>query len=241
MSRKSRTKAQKKKKALKKRSSAQTFSPFHVLNAELPIYGTYVLDVDLKEHGMTNVIIARKVINGNLVFCVFLIDVWGVGLKDCFGDIDTPPRRFEREVLNRHANMRYKPCDLAYAQRLILGGVEHAKKHGFKLPKEFQDWRRIVGPPPEDAPPIEFGRDGELFVVGEIDDIARQMGTTPEKAMEKISQQGDYLFEMNPDEFPEDFVALDEEAEALEEADDSDSDVGIEPRSRRTLWLPGRE
>ena len=240
MSRQSRTKAKKKKKALKKQSRGQTFSPFHLVNDELPIYGSWALDVDLKEHGMTNAVIARKVINGNLTFGIFLIDVWGVGLKDCFGDIDVPPRRFEREVLNRHPEMRYRPCDPSYAQRLVWGSVEHAKKYEFRVPKEFQDWRRIVGQPPEDARPIEFGKDGELFVVGEIDDIARRMGTTPEKAMAKINQHGQYLVGIEPKAFPDDLVVLDGEMETLKE-DDSDSDLVVEPSARRTLWLPGRE
>ena len=221
MSRKSRMKAQKRKQSLKKKSKRYTASPFRLLNAELPIYGSYILDVDVEEQGMTSVVIARNTVGGNLVFGGFLIDVWGVGLKDCFGDIGVPPRQFEREVLNRHPEMKYKPCDLTHAQRLIWGGVEHAKKHGFKLPREFRDWSKIVGKLPPDAPPIEFGKDGELFVIGEVDDIASRMGTTPENAMKQIGEQGHFIVGIDPEET----VVVDDEMLVDEEMDNSDEDI----------------
>ena len=241
MSRNSRMKAQKKKKVVKKKSGAETFSPFHLLSDELPIYGTWMLEGDLEEHGgAASVIIARKMLGGNLAFGIFFIDVWGVGLKDCFGNLDVSPRTFEREVLKRHPDMNYVPCHLADAQRLIWGGVAHAEKHGFKLPKEFRDWRKIVGQPPSDAPPIEFGKDGKLFVIGEINDIAKRMGTTPQKAMEQINPKGHYLFGMAPEEFPDVFVGSDGEMEALEDVDDSDVDLVVEPEPRQTLSLGPR-
>ena len=58
MSRKSRLKAQKRKKAQTRSQRSFGGPPFHLVNAELPIYGTWVLDVDLKEEGMTTAIIA---------------------------------------------------------------------------------------------------------------------------------------------------------------------------------------
>lgn len=238
MSRKSRTKAQKKRRELQKKSGRHTFSPFHLLNAELPTYGTWMLNIDLRKQGITNVIIARKMIDGNLAFGSFLIDVWGIGLKDCFGDIGVPPRRFEREMLNKHSDVAYRPCNLDYAQRLIWDGVEHATKYGFKTPKEFRDWRKIVGQPAADTSPIEFGKDGELLVIGEIDDIAKRMGTTPEKAMERINQHGHFVSELDPDGLPEELVGIDEEMEIIDEVDDSEVDLVVEPESRRRIVLP---
>ncbi len=205
MSRKSRLKAQKRKKA-RTRSQRSFGPPFHLVNAELPIYGTWELDVDLEEEGMTTVIIARSLPSRDVVFGTFLIDVWGVGLKDCYGNFNVSPRAFEQNVLDRHPELSYRPCDLAYAQSLIWGSVEHSKEHGFKLPKEFRDWSKIVGQPPADAPPIEFGKDGELFVIGKASDIARRIGTSQKKAMNRISEKGHFLLDV-----PEELVTIDEE------------------------------
>ena len=67
------------------------------------------------------------------------------------------------------------------------------------MPKEFRDWRKIVGQPPAGAPPIEFGKDGELFVIGNASDIARRMGTTQTKAMNRINEKGNFIVEVSQD------------------------------------------
>ena len=234
MSRKSRQKAQKKKRLLQKPQGAGT--SLRRLNAELPLHGAWALDVDIKEQGMTSVVIARRIMGASLAFGNFLIDVWGIGLKDCFGEVGLLPIQFEREVLRRAGEFSFKPCELAYAQRLIWGGVDHAEAYGFRLPKAFRGWRNIVGRPPADAPPIEFGRDGRLFIMGDMDDIARRMGTTPQQAAAKIAEHGDFVFGINPADAPVVEITDDDEAE-----EDADFDVENVAPPRRRLWLPGQK
>ncbi|NPV53077.1 MAG: hypothetical protein HPY71_06090 [Firmicutes bacterium] len=147
----------------------------HILasGAQAPLYGCWVNE-DYKEAGMASVIVARRLPNGRLAFAAYLVDILGLGLKDCFGDMNATEEKFRARILDQgDEGLKHVPCSLLLAQQLVWGGMRYAQQNGFRIPWEFSTWQHIVGPLPEkeQIPPDMFGRDGKPLIIGDLDDI----------------------------------------------------------------------
>ncbi len=146
---------------------------------ELPLYCCYA-GKNIKESGLGTVLIARKLKDHYINYALFLIDVWGMGLKDVFGERKCHKFKFDREILPRIKSNSYVPVveeDITVAKKLIFGGVEYAKKNGFKIPREFLRWRDIAGKLSEDEKDYEglFGKNGEVLVMASPGDLMERI------------------------------------------------------------------
>lgn len=64
---------------------------------ELPIYKCY-MPQEVSNHGMSEVIVSRKRPNGNILFGVYLIDTYCLGVKDVMYHYDYDVEDFEKLV-----------------------------------------------------------------------------------------------------------------------------------------------
>ena len=56
------------------------------------------------------------------------------------------------------------PCDLSLVNTIVFGGIAWAKKWGFRLPKEYKIWLRLLEPIDQtEIDPELFGEDENLF------------------------------------------------------------------------------
>ena len=143
------------------------------LRSDLPLYGCWVTK-GWEEAGMANVCITRRMENGNLVFGAYLVDIWGLGLKDCFGHVEVPEKEFNSRVLpqlGRGGGL--VKAEGALARRLVWGGYTWAQKHKFRVPREFKQWQGLVGEleEGETVEDIAFGRDGKPFLIMDMKDL----------------------------------------------------------------------
>jgi len=152
---------------------------------ELPLHCCYITE-DIKKNGLGTVLVARKFKEHYVNYSFFLIDVWGMGLKDVFGERRCHLLRFEKEVLPRFMLNPYGKvveARISLAKKLVLGGVEFAKKNGFKVPREFLKWRDIVGSMEEEDRDYEdlFKKNGEALVMASPEDITRRIAWEDDK------------------------------------------------------------
>lgn len=159
--------------ARKKRSkSASADVPFDRLPVE-----TCRLNANWRTLGMAFVLVARRAAEGRIRAACFYIDVWGVGVKDCF----MLPFESLSESLDWLRQMEaklggvFEECSPELAGELIWGGIEYGREAGFRPPREFRRCRKLVPQVSLDGwNPELFGKDGERLVIGDQEDLKRR-------------------------------------------------------------------
>ena len=120
-----------------------------------------------QEMGITSILLARAQDDSHIIYAVYLVDLYCLGIKDAF------VRNVSRSTLKRHVQKTFQgeeePCDIDFAHQLIYGAMEFAHKYGFEPHPDFyrEGADKILDPPgthPE-IHNIEFGKDGEPFYV----------------------------------------------------------------------------
>jgi len=146
-----------------------------------PIEGCWIRP-DWREGGLTVLVLARRQPDGNLVFGVYMVDYYCLGLKDTCCRADVPPGEFRRkalpQILDTEQPLAISP---AGAHEMIYGGIEYAAQYGFEPHADFKLSQYLLDPP--DRHPrsgaIEFGYKGKpLYIQGPRDNpeaIVRQL------------------------------------------------------------------
>jgi len=148
-------------------------SRFGILST-LPIHECLVPQ-RLFEIGIGNVIISRKMLNGNIAAGVFLVDTFCLGVKNAFFTI-FPPEKYEmfKHRVEKHDKML--SVQPVYARKLVEESVSYAKNLGFRPHKDYKNASMIFGDIEVDVCPenFEFGKDGmPFFVSGPNDSPSR--------------------------------------------------------------------
>jgi hypothetical protein len=184
------------KKALKRRSERGSSTPrtgmssprevlAHVRQARnYPIEGCWIMP-GWEEGGMAVIVVARRQTNGNIVYGVYLVDYYCLGLKNTFFNADIPAGRFRREILPE-VMQGNEPQEIspALAHEIIYGAIEFAQQYGFRPQRDYRRSRYILNPP--DMHPrtgkIEFGYKGKPFFISgpydNVDAVLRQLDRT---------------------------------------------------------------
>ncbi len=150
------------------------------------VYACYANE-DWREAGMASIFVARRISPGTLSFAGFLVDYWGMGLKDAFGEMMITLSEFEERVERMRSHMGAVPIDLKTVQHLVFGGIAVAQKLGFRLPNRHERWTRLLGAlPPGESPDMSlFGKNGKTYIgCSEKDLLARYLGD-PKKLLER--------------------------------------------------------
>jgi len=85
-------------------------------------------------------------ISGKIKFVNVLVDVWKLGVKDCFGQRRMTEKEWKR-MLKKYAERgaELEPCSVEEAQWLVQYGLRIADEIGTPRPKEFEQFRDIIG------------------------------------------------------------------------------------------------
>lgn len=136
------------------------------------------------EDGMASILMTRHLANGRLTLAAFLVDRWAMGLKDAWGRTDISVSEFDEYVARMGEHLDTCSLDLATARHLVYGGIDLARRLGFRLPRRYERWTAILGPLPEGETPDMslFLDNGKIRLICSQRDLeARLIGTTPEK------------------------------------------------------------
>jgi len=139
---------------------------------DYPIYGCWIM-ADWQDEGISPVIVAREQEPGRVMFGVYMIDLYCLGIKDVFTRTDYSVGRFERELPKLCAGAPEK-CTVELAHEVIYGGLEYAEKLGFQPHSDFKKQMADLILDPPDAHPrvdhVSFGKNGKpLYISGPYD------------------------------------------------------------------------
>jgi len=115
--------------------------PLALKEGELPLYRV----MRTTGKGTYSVIVSRERPDGNLQYIAALVDVWKMGLKDCFGSNDISKLDFHNTIRRHELNMFYTDCGLVEAQWLVKRGLRITGELGFSLPEEYGRLKHILG------------------------------------------------------------------------------------------------
>jgi hypothetical protein len=168
----------KNKRKIKISSSMQTAM---ISYQNWPIHECW-MRIDLWEMGIGQIAIARKNNQGDIAVGLYLVDVYCLGVKDCFVRLtDTYEYKHFLEQVEASCG-EMKLVEANYANTVIIKAVEYANQLGFKPHHDFAKARRLLrGIPIDEIQEFIFGKDGKpLYVQGPYDsaaDVRRVMKT----------------------------------------------------------------
>lgn len=164
-------KSKARKRVQKKKDLLGTFSRNLAIHQafKAPVYECWEAEqlFDQDSHsGIGLVMITRKSSNGNIVASVFLVDVYCLGVKNCFVKVLNEENypSFLEEV-NRQGIL--KKIHPTCARKLIEEAGKYAADLGFSPHKDYQEAKRIFGDIDSVACPrsFQFGKDGKPFYI----------------------------------------------------------------------------
>jgi hypothetical protein len=202
---------------------------YHLEKArEYPLLGCWVYK-EWQERGIAPVVVARKQSEDRVLYGVYMIDMYCLGIKDCYTRTDVSLAQFERDLPKLCAK-NPEPCSVEFAHELVYGAMEYAKGYGFDPHLDFTGQLANMVLDPPDAHPrthtIEFGKDGKPFYVsGPYDDerkINRVLNT-----LNRTAGEGNFHFlagfggmDMFDDELGDELAFDDPKMLALSEPDE---------------------
>lgn len=142
--------------------------------AQAPILDCCTTDV-LWQQGMAQLLISRRLPNGQVAFSVFLLDLYCLGVKDAFCRVES---LYSYEALRARVLQQGRRVDLspACARKLIEGAIAYADELGILPHPDYRKARYIWGQidPAECSRTFEYGKDGKpCFIAGPHDSSAR--------------------------------------------------------------------
>jgi len=172
--------AQKRKEARKQKKAKQSSKPKlfrkepaleEALNFRHPLVEC-LINIDWEEGKFASIFVLRDTPVG-LVLSGFVVDLAGPGLKDAWGNYGLSYYDVEKMKSKAAADdVPLVPCEVALAEKIVYGGIAWSKKWGFKLPKEYKIWIRILRPENETEIDLElFGENGKPLLVLDEDEI----------------------------------------------------------------------
>jgi hypothetical protein len=166
---------------------------------DFPIFEC-LINPSWKEDGLATILLSRQQPDGNILFGVYLVDVYCLGLKNTFCNADFPLWKYQTQVRTTvNPKERLVKCPVPLAHGIIYGGIEFASQFGFKPNEDFQlsqyvlEDRNSVEPCEE----VEFGKNGQPFyIAGPDDDVEYVMGQLESRVGPRNFK---YLYRIGPD------------------------------------------
>ena len=151
-----------------------------------------LIPADWRNSGLANVIITREQPDGRIVFGNFLVDIFCLGVKNCFVKANMTKSEYEAKFLapTEEKMGPFVDCDVALAHAVVYGAVDYARSLGFEPHPDYAKCRSFLEPKERlgSLPYVEFGKDGKPFYISGPNDDA-------EYVLETLSQnvgEGNY-------------------------------------------------
>ncbi len=172
----------------------------------LPIYECWINE-DWEDSGVASIVIARRHTNENITFCLYLVDLFCLGVKDSFFRFNISETEFRKFIEKLEEKMEMEIVEYVLVHNIILSGIEYAEEFGFKPCKDFSSVTQYMLE--EDTDDIELieiecGKDGKpLFIQGPFENAAKANKIL--KQLEKTAGTGNYDFIREGDELEDDW------------------------------------
>ena len=183
--------AKRQKKLLKKRQQNKVrrqrlveVTPFSLLSPKKKLHQARrypihecLINPSWQEQGLVTILVSRRQPDDHIAFGVFLVDVFCLGLKNTFANVDFSESRYIREVVGSVFEREgSEPCASDMPQQIIYGAIAYAKQFGFKPNRDFKLSQHVLDAAESIGPSdIEFGKDGKPFFVSGPDDNVQKI------------------------------------------------------------------
>jgi hypothetical protein len=128
------------------------------------------IDRDWKEGGLARVAVARQQAENRVLYGLYLVDYYCLGVKSCLWKADVSLSTFHKRLPQMIGTP--ERCEPSLAHQLIYGAINYAQRWGFQPHTDFKTAGQILEPRgslPEKHD-IEYGQDGKpFFVAGPYD------------------------------------------------------------------------
>ncbi|ABK43759.1 hypothetical protein Mmc1_1248 [Magnetococcus marinus MC-1] len=162
-------------------------------STELPVFDSFVADT-LFDRGIGNLILSRKVATGEFAFGCYLIDIWCLGVKNCFCNI-IPAFQYDEFIKQARDRENIIPIHPTCLSKIVNSSVEYAHSLGFKPHPDFKLAKIVLnGIDPLLCPSeYELGRDGKPFYMSGPND-SEAFSKKVVKQLDKVCGEGNYDF-----------------------------------------------
>jgi len=126
----------KKKKSV---NPTQSLSPENYIrqkSKKLPVYKC-LINKDWEEEKLCNIFITRQHVNGNVTVCMYLVDLYCLGVKDTFFHFNIPYREIERMTSQAETGSVFIEVPYELVHNILFAGLEFAEEYGFEPHKDF--------------------------------------------------------------------------------------------------------
>ena len=137
---KKRQKDKQRKKMQKRSISFELVSPKKKIHLarNLPFYEC-LINPTWKDDGLANILISRQQTNGNIAFGLFMVDIFCLGLKNTFCNVDFSARKYKIDLRDKtYEDCSPIECPIPLAHNIIYKGIEYARQFGFEPQKDFK-------------------------------------------------------------------------------------------------------
>jgi len=135
--------------------------------ASYPIHECLIPD-DLFISGLGELMVARRIPNGDIAMSVFVIDVFCLGVKDAMFAV-LPESEYEHKIKGRMlaTGRGFEKLHQTCAKKLLDGVVDYAKELGFAPHPDYKNASEIFGIIDASACPVKYtyGNEGKPFYV----------------------------------------------------------------------------
>jgi hypothetical protein len=193
--------------------------------ANAPIHECLVPD-DIFERGLGQVLISRKLPNGNIAIGMFLLDVFCLGVKDAFARVLTF-NEYENLLNQLKENQDFHPVEPAYARKLVETAESFAKNIGFSPHPDYVGAKKIFGniDITECQQDFTFGQEGKPMYINGPFESPNKIRKILETLTIKLGPDGFNFVFIPPDFMEEDLEDEDLEDEDFEDEDFEDEDL----------------
>ena len=102
----------------------------------LPVYECLINEI-WNEAKMAHISVARKHSNSNITFCLYLVDLMCLGVKDSHFIFNVPLFEYKDKVKLMNERGHLEIIDYVLAHNIIFAGLEFADDYGFSPHKDF--------------------------------------------------------------------------------------------------------
>lgn len=134
---------------------------------------------DWRESGEATIVFAREVkaARSALTLGIYVVDLWGRGVRDAWAEVDVPVQEYERERLSKvYGEAATEEIAPEVATAIVYRAVEYASSLGLASAPEFGAARLVLPAPDraDTAVEIPLGREGRPVIrLREDDDEAK--------------------------------------------------------------------
>jgi hypothetical protein len=190
----------------------------------------------LWKEGIGSLVIARQDSENGLVFAVFLVDVFCLGVKDAFWRAGSS-REFQAMVEQIEERQSLRAITPACLVKIIEGAVAYAQSFGFSPHPDYQHAAMLLAGIDSAAcqQEFQFGKNGKPFYF----QGPHESEAEAEAILERIRAAGGHYMVGGPDFPVGDFAEFEDEPDDLDALDDDDSSDDDDHPSDELRGIPG--